>query len=634
MLAFSKLSGKMKLLWLFIFFFASLSLLVFSQKDVFKKDMLVSDAAENYSYLPAVFVFQDFNFEYVTVSNHIPFDKISYITSPIGKPVIKMPMGFAIVNAPFFIIGHIYAIAFDYECNGYSLPYYLSIRISTIFYVSLACSMLILIISQFSNFFISFLSVSLMLFGTNLLNYTIYQPGMSHAFSFSFGVFFIFSMLSWINKANLKGFLLMCFLFGLLVLIRPTNLFFGVFPVLYTVRNYNDFTSRFKLLFWNRNFLLGLGLFFIIILPQLLYWKVQTGQFLISTYSLKGEGFFFLNPQIANTLFSFRNGWLIYTPIMFFSLIGMFFVCRFYPNWFLPLMVYFILNLWVISSWWCWWFIGFGNRAFIDMYGVLVLPLSVFIFYIFSKYKIFFYLFIFVSCGLIYANFNQMNLYSKSIVHYDSMSKETWLESLFSKPKRHDYFKYMIHPNYDEAILGSYFKKDYCIFVNEINEHVNRLMFSRNINLKFHENDSVIRFFDFENKIFSGNSSVLPFDGNRCFKFQDNFDFLEILNVTGSFFNKIDTTGCYLKASAWLRSSSLRDNKLATLIISEGGNQHYFAFSVDTTIKNSKGWCFVSGSMHLGNISSAENDVKVYLWRRSKETIFVDNFTVSVGKLQ
>lgn len=71
MLAFSKLSGKMKLLWLFIFFFASLSLLVFSQKDVFKKDMLVSDAAENYSYLPAVFVFQDFNFEYVTVSNHL-----------------------------------------------------------------------------------------------------------------------------------------------------------------------------------------------------------------------------------------------------------------------------------------------------------------------------------------------------------------------------------------------------------------------------------------------------------------------------------------------------------------------------------------------------------------------------------
>ena len=162
-----------------------------------------------------------------------------------------MPMGFAIVNAPFFIIGHIYAIAFDYECNGYSLPYYLSIRISTIFYVSLACSMLILIISQFSNFLISFLSVFLMLFGTNLLNYTIYQPGMSHAFSFSFSVFFIFSMLSWINKANLKGFLLMCFLFGLLVLIRPTNLFFGVFPVLYTVRNYNDFTSRFKLLFWN-----------------------------------------------------------------------------------------------------------------------------------------------------------------------------------------------------------------------------------------------------------------------------------------------------------------------------------------------------------------------------------------------
>ncbi len=630
-LAVSRLNFKQKLIILFILFFSLLSIKIFSDKKVLQGDILVSDAAEYYSYLPAMIIFNDVNFNFVTDSSHIPFSKIAYIDSPIGKPVIKMPIGSAMVNAPFFIFGHLYAKTYGYESNGYSIPYYWSIRLATLFYTSLACALLTLLLMQWSGFYLSLLTVALVLFGTNLLNYVIYQPGMSHALSFSFSVFFLFSMFSWIKEYNRKSYFVMAFLFGILVLIRPTNIFLGLLPFLYGVYNFNSFKQRFLFLILDKNMWISFGIFFITILPQLIYWKIQTGQFLISTYGLKGESFFFSNPQIANVLFSFRNGWLVYSPLMIFSLIGIYFVQKYCWHLLLPLLIFVIINILTIGSWWCWWFLGYGNRAFIDIYGVLAIPLSFFLLFIYKRSRFFFSLFALLFSFLIFVNLNQMNLYRKTIVHFDSMSRETWLESLLSQPTKSDYFKYMIQPNYNEAIVGLYFRNDRCEYVNEINSHIKAMLDGINVRSRFHENDSVLRYLDFEDKEYYRGSTVLPFNGKGCFKFDDNFDFLEILNVTGSFFSNLDTTATYLKASAWLKSGTLSDTKLANLVMSEGSNRHYLTFKIDSSYRSSKGWYFISGVMPLGIIDS-KKDVKVYLWKRSKAAVFVDDFTVSVGK--
>lgn len=93
----------------------------------------------------------------------------------------------------------------------------------------------------------------------------------------------------------------------------------------------------------------------------------------------------------------------------------------------------------------------------------------------------------------------------------------------------------------------------------------------------------------------------------------------------------MDTNATYLKASAWLKSGTLSDTKLANLVITEGNNRHYLTFKIDSSFRSSKGWYFISGFMPLGFIDR-EKDVKVYLWKRSKENVFVDDFTVSVGK--
>ncbi len=61
-------------------------------------------------------------------------------------------------------------------------------------------------------------------------------------------------------------------------------------------------------------------LFMLPIFPQLLYWKLVSGNWLF--YSYGNEGFDFLHPHIFDGLFCFKNGWLSYTPIMLFGLIG------------------------------------------------------------------------------------------------------------------------------------------------------------------------------------------------------------------------------------------------------------------------------------------------------------------------
>lgn len=622
-----------RLVILFALFFISLSLFVVNKRAILENDILVSDASEYYSYLPSALIYHDLDFNFVNDTNNIPSGKITYIKSAIGKPVIKMGMGLAIANSPFFLTAHFYSRLFGYESNGYSLPYYYGIRIASLFYVSLACALLVILLSSFVGFLISLLSVGLILFGTNLLNYIIYQPGMSHAISFSFGVFFIYTMLLWFEQGRARWLYLLALIFGIIVLIRPTNLFIIVFPLFYQVQSVKDLGHRISLFSKLRSFYVAIGLFFLVILPQLIYWKVQTGSFFVSTYGLKGEGFFFLNPQIGKVLFSFRNGWLIYTPIMIFSLLGIIALYNYGRRWFLPVLTYFTLNLFLISSWWCWWFIGYGHRAFIDLYGVLAIPMGYLLFVVLHKSKIVLAFLVPVFLFLIHVNYNQTKLYRSTIIHYDSMTEETWKESWLSKPRSDDYFQKMIHPNYDEAIKGIYYHDETSDFIRNKYKVIEKMVRGANLSLVFHQGDTLLRVLDFENNSTLVSKDVRAVQGVRFFKFDDNFDFLEILNETGIYFADIDTTGLCLKASAWLRSNELNDRKLANLVISAGSNSYYLTYTVNFSIPPINGWYFVSGSMRLGCIKQTTDDVKVYLWKRSDNQVFVDNFIVSVGKL-
>ncbi len=118
-------------------------------------------------------------------------------------------------------------------------------------------------------------------------------------------------------------------------------------------------------------------LFFIIAgIPQLAYWKYITGYFLY--YSYEKEGFNFKHPRIIDGVFSYANGWLAYSPIMAFSLIGLYFLNK-NTKLKLAILVFLPIHIYVIYSWWCWNYInGIGSRPMVETYPLLAFGMAAF----------------------------------------------------------------------------------------------------------------------------------------------------------------------------------------------------------------------------------------------------------------
>ncbi|MEO0728736.1 MAG: hypothetical protein AAFZ63_29640, partial [Bacteroidota bacterium] len=79
-------------------------------------------------------------------------------------------------------------------------------------------------------------------------------------------------------------------------------------------------------------------------------------------------------------------GWLVYTPVMALSIVGFVFLYRQQRPWFLPVLLFFLINLYIVLSWHIWWYAGsFGMRALVQSYAVLSIPLACLLAYFLQK---------------------------------------------------------------------------------------------------------------------------------------------------------------------------------------------------------------------------------------------------------
>ena len=190
---------------------------------------------------------------------------------------------------------------------------------------------------------------------------------------------------------------------------------------------------------------------FMVWIPQLLYWKSQTGQFLYFSYG-EDEKFFWLQPVFWKGLFGFRKGWLIYTPVMIFSLAGIFLLKEKLKDLKLAIIFTFLPAMYLIFSWWCWWYGGsFGMRPMIDFYGILAIPMAAFLQFSHTRKRIFkSILYSLFSLSLLLGIYHYIQFHYDAI-HYDSM---TWKAYKHSFGKVHDsekLDKLLAPPDYENA---------------------------------------------------------------------------------------------------------------------------------------------------------------------------------------
>ena len=413
------------------------------------------DIHSYYAYLPAGWIYKDIH---LTKSDY-RFDEHYWLFWPNqtkeGKNVIKTTMGMAILYAPFFVVAHTIANFSDYPENGFSEPYKFLLLLSALFYLFIGLDFLKKILEhyKFSDFH-SAITILLIGLGTNLTAYASQSAPMSHVYSFCLFAAFIYYTIKWHEFQTLKNTLIIGFLIGLISLIRPSNIIIMLFFVLYNITSLSDFKER--ILLFKKTFpllLLMLFAFFIVWVPQLIYWKISSGSYFY--YSYPDERFFFNDPKIMKGLFGFRKGWLIYTPMMAFALAGIFALKGTLKKIRLPIVLFFIVNIYVTFSWWCWWYGGsFGQRGLIESYALLAIPFASFVKYVAEKRWYYNAVFYCTALFFIWLNLFQTLQFENMSLHYDGMTRALYFKQFGKLDKIDDFANYVSSLDYEEAKKG------------------------------------------------------------------------------------------------------------------------------------------------------------------------------------
>jgi hypothetical protein len=356
-------------------------------------------------------------------------------------------MGMAYLYSPFFFIAHSIALLNpEIEANGYSVPYQVALGFAGVFWAITGVYFLFLFLCRFVSASAASITVAILSVGTNLFYYTYWEGAMSHG-----ALFALLSITLWLGeryleRQHIRQGLLLGLLVGLIVLIRPSM----VLPLLALIAFY-VYRLRGKIKWVHIPVIVGFGL--LIWLPQVVYWKYTTGSWLY--YSYRGEGFFFNDPKIIEGLFGWRKGWLLYTPLMGLAILGVWPLLQHQKKWFWFIAPLFLAYIYVVFSWWCWWYGGsYGARPMIEFYPFLAIPMALVIQGIVKQKN-----WIRIPSFLLILSLAAYNVfaiwqYKKSLLHWDSMTKEAY-QAIFLQTNWPDNYQEMIDPpDYEAAKNG------------------------------------------------------------------------------------------------------------------------------------------------------------------------------------
>ncbi len=412
------------------------------------------DVIDYYGYLPAVFIYHDISLKFKDHYNgkkHFVFWAKKTAT---GSYVFKMTMGLSVMYAPFFFVANEVAGPLGYNTGGYSVPYRFALVMAALFYLAIGLVFLARVLRFYFSETVTALTLLAIGLGTNLFWYSTFEPGMSHVYTFALVSVFIYLTILWLRRSTLLRAVLLGLVVGLLTLIRPVNILIVLFFLFYDVKSGQDFKNRYLLYRHKFPHLILMMVFgFLMLLPQLLYWKTVTGQWLY--YSYGKEGFFFLHPQIINVLFSFRKGWFVYTPVMTFAVAGIYFLFKKYKQLFIAVLILLIFYLYVVSSWWSWWYGGsLGQRELIDIYPVMAFPLAATMSWIISrKAGLAYPAALLLMFSVLLGAFYNVQYYYGSI-HWDSMTRQAYFDSFGRVHPSPRFYKLIKVPDYKDALLG------------------------------------------------------------------------------------------------------------------------------------------------------------------------------------
>ncbi|PCH98973.1 MAG: hypothetical protein COB85_00900 [Bacteroidetes bacterium] len=288
-----------------------------------------------------------------------------------GNYIFKYSGGIAIMQLPFFILAHFYALIGDYSADGFSKPYQWAIAFSGLIYSILGLFLLRLVLLRWYNEGVTMITLALIVLATNFIQYTSIKGAMSHSYIFFLYACVLYATMKWHEAPRLKWAAMVGYLIGLAIICRPTEIIMLFIPLLWGMSDKSASTAKWTMVRKYRNHVMALLIFcFLGILPQLIYWKFSYGSFI---YPM-GSKWSFLLPYFE-VLFGGNKGWFIYTPITLLFIVGLYFVKSFPFR--KSVIAFSILNIWIVCAWSDPSFgASYSARALVQGYAVMALAMA------------------------------------------------------------------------------------------------------------------------------------------------------------------------------------------------------------------------------------------------------------------
>jgi hypothetical protein len=574
-------------------------ILLFSTRDtkIPHDKMIIADGLGYYSYLPATFIYHDFSFNFFNpiYPKYYPpgFNPPTknFINEFDGIKLNKYFPGVSILALPFFLMAHVLSYLFGYSADGYSPIYQYFMGLSAIFYCFLGLRFLKKILAKFNfNSAVQTFVIAALFFGTNLFYQTIYYPSASHVYSFFLiaGLCYYLILLFDNNETDKSKHVYYSLIFiAFITITRPQNVlillllpFFGAtFPK--TTSILKQLFSSYKI--W---IVVLLCIFIVSIVPLL--WYIQTGELFLNPY--QGEHYYFNKPHFFEALFSFRKGWLLYTPLMILCLLGIAQLKNISKS--INVLLFFIILIYINSSWWSWTYgpTSFSQRALVDFYIIPGILLAHFIQnFALNFYTFFIKIIIVLICIL---NIVQTHQFRKGIIPGDFSSSENYFNNFFQL-KSIAYF-----PIPKEMIVQKQTELFYFDTADAIND--------------------VSHFTTSE--FYSEKKSTFTCAAN-------NYSALEKIQIP-AFLPQNDYS--IIRASAFVKSkSAIGKCTLVLDFVKNGKSESYNGFEIKNFV-HSKRWEKVEFGLNLPTgIRPVQDSLVVYFWdNEANDTAFIDNLKV------
>lgn len=344
------------------------------------------DISGYYMYLPAIFIYQDikeckFQDDIIQKYGPTPDFQQAFLHEESGNYVMKYSVGQAIQFSPFFFIAHAWASnSTAYPADGFSFPYQFMISMGSLLIAFLGLFYLRKsLLFYFEDKAVAWTLLGIVL-GSNYLAYSAIGGAMTHNTLFTLYSLLLYQTIQFYRTPNYAKAIAIGLLVGLAALTRPTELIALLIPVLWGVGGFSIAAVKQQF-----NFLLTHWIKIVVAIIccgavgsiQLFYWKYASGHWIV--YSYQEQGFSWLRPHLLDGLFSYRSGWLTYSPFMWTSLIGFGFLYAYKRAIFVPTLVFTSLFIYIAFAWDIWWYGGsIGQRVMVQCYPVLAFPMASF----------------------------------------------------------------------------------------------------------------------------------------------------------------------------------------------------------------------------------------------------------------